>query len=186
MYLTTTVVAVVTAIFVATSVTVAPAGETASSNIPPMYEIKWDSNEPISPEAERAMNTFFVCEYSDRGRRAQENIRDAIGNMSFADESKRVERAEALYGLAKSYEQEGICRWSEHTGYVSGWRHNSDGIDLSQVPCTTLPNGICAYVQPIRSKWDDEVVYSLFTDEEADTILLEKEIFGRLQWPLIN
>lgn len=188
----TTIAAAMVVAFAATSITVspAPAQETASiSNIPPMYEINWGTNEPLSPEADHALHTFYVCEYSDQGHAAMEELLDTLGTLSFTGgSSERIARAETMYGLAERFEREGACRWSDHLQeyflYGSGY-NVGDEYDLTKVPCTTLPNGICASIQPMRNVWnagETGVVYSLFTDTHDD--LLYKE-FGE-QWLLVH
>ncbi len=193
MYATITAAATFLVMLLVTSIAIspAPAQETASiyTNIPPMYEVNWGSDEPLSPEADHALHTFYVCEYSPRGQAALKELRDAIGKMSFDDDSNRIQRADDLYGLAKQHEREGVCRWSDHQQeyFLYGYYHSTDEYDLSEVPCTSLPNGICAYIQPMKNalKEDEmEMVYSLFTDTDDD--IVRQEIFGGEQWALIN
>lgn len=186
MYTLFTTVGALAVTFVVTSVTISPAEETGSvSNIPPMYAIHWGSDEDIPPEALLAMRSTYICEPTPRGHAAMEEMLGALGSFSFTDnDAEKHDRAEIMYGLAKKDEQQGVCRWSDHTGYVYGSLHSTPDYDLSVVPCTTLPNGICAYIQPIKDKESGEVAYSLFTD--TDDAILYKEIFGGEQWALIR
>lgn len=166
-----------------------PAQETAStSNIPTMYEIDW--SQDMSPEAEYAFYTFYVCEHSPRGHAAMEDMLNTLGSFTFTDNvAEKRTRAETMYGLASQHIQEGACRWSNYETeyFLSGALHSTEEYDLSQVQCTTLPNGICAYIQPMKDmdeKGTADVVYSLFTD--TDDEIMWKEMFGGEQWGLIN
>lgn len=190
-YFLSSLIGLVLIVMIIMSITISPVPDEVNKvnyesyeNIPPMYDINWGSEAELLPEERRAIFTFYVCEYTPRGKDAMQSMLNLIGRFNFAEEDRRGERANEIYGLAKQYEQDGVCRWSEHIGYVFGSIHSRPEYDLSQVPHTKLPNGISAYIQPLQSEWEDEVVYSLFTD--IDDAVLEKELFAGDQWALIN
>ena len=183
----TVLAAIVGLTMTAVTITRAPADE--ASNMPPMHEIKWGSDEPMSSEAEYAIKTFFVCEYTDRGHAAMTELRDTLGALSLtSNDSERKERAEVMYGLTAKFEQDGTCRWSnyEQDYFLWGSTHSTAEYDLTDVSCTTLENDVCVNVQPMANYREDkmvEVVYSLFTDQDN---ALMNELFNHQQWVIVH
>jgi len=155
-----------------------------------MYEVDWGSDAGISSEADRALHAFYVCEHTPKGLAAMEEMLDTLGGFSFTDnEMEKRARAETMYGLANQQIHDGVCRWSNYETeyFLFGALHSTEEHDLSQVQCTTLPNGICAYIQPMKDMDEEgttDVVYSMFTDTHDE--IIRKEIFGGEQWALIK